>query len=75
MVVGSTLGLMKWKIVDTEKAKELHLEEVSGALVINVFDIPKGMSIADYIEFIQKNNIVLKEGVVAHQARAHALQA
>ena len=53
---------MKWKIVDTEKAKELHLEEVSGALVINVSDIPSGMSIYDYIEYIQKNNIVMKRG-------------
>ena len=43
---------MKWKIVDNEKAKELHLEELSGTLVVNLTDIPSGMSIEDYIVFL-----------------------
>ena len=50
---------MKWKIVDNEKAKELHLGELSGTLVINVADIPSGMSIEEYLNFIQENNIVI----------------
>ncbi len=67
---------MKWKIVDNEKAKELHLEELSGTLVINLADIPSGMSIEEYLNFIQEKNIVIMgNGDVAHQARAYALQA
>ena len=42
-----------------EKAKELHLGELSGTLVINVADIPSGMSIEEYLNFIQENNVVI----------------
>ena len=51
---------MKWKIIDKEKAKELHLEELSGTLIINLKDIPAGMSVEDYLNFIQKENVVLR---------------
>lgn len=51
---------MKWKIVDKEKAKELHLEELSGTLIINVADIPSGMSLKDYLDLIQRENVVLR---------------
>lgn len=50
---------MKWKIVDNEKAKELHLEELSGALVIHLADIPSSMSIEEYLNFIQEKNVVI----------------
>ena len=52
---------MKWKIINNEKAQELHIEELNGALVINLRYIPKGMSIEEYVKFIKENNIVLKE--------------
>lgn len=52
---------MKWKIVDNEKAKELHLGELNGTLVINVAGIPSGMSIEEYLNFIQENNVVIME--------------
>ena len=58
-MVGATLGTMKWKIVDNEKAKELHLEELSGTLVIHLADIPSGMSIEEYLNFIQEKNVVI----------------
>ena len=58
-IVDTTLGTMKWKIVDNEKAKELHLEELSGTLVINLADIPSGMSIEEYLNFIQEKNVVI----------------
>ena len=53
------MGIMKWKIVDNEKAKELHLEELSGTLVIHLADIPSGMSIEKYLNFIQEKNVVI----------------
>lgn len=59
IMVGATLGIMKWKIVDNEKAKELHLEELSGTLVIHLADIPYGMSIEEYLDFIQEKNVVI----------------
>lgn len=58
-MVGTTLGTMKWKIVDNEKAKELHLEELSGTLVIYLADILSGMSIEEYLNFIQEKNVVI----------------
>lgn len=58
-MVGTTLGIMKWKIVDNEKAKELHLEELSGTLVIHLAGIPSGMSIEEYLNFIQEKNVVI----------------
>ena len=58
-MVGATLGIMKWKIVDNEKAKKLHLEELSGTLVINLADIPSGISIEEYLNFIQEKNVVI----------------
>ena len=53
------MGIMKWKIVDNEKAKKLHLEELSGTLVIHLADIPSGMSIEEYLNFIQEKNVVI----------------
>ena len=58
-MVGATLGIMKWKIVDNEKAKKLHLGELSGTLVIHLADIPSGMSIEEYLNFIQEKNVVI----------------
>ena len=58
-MVGATLRTMKWKIVDNEKAKELHLEELSGILVIDIVNIPSGMSIEEYLDFIQEKNVVI----------------
>ena len=51
---------MKWKIINNEKAQELHIEVVNGALVINLRDIPNGMNVDDYIKYIEDENIVLK---------------
>jgi len=53
---------MEWKIVDTEKASKLHIGLTSpdekGFLVIYVSYIPSGMSIEDYIHWIQNEKIV-----------------
>ena len=47
---------MKWKIVNNEKAGELHIEQIETGT-----KIPIGMSIEEFIDFIQENNIVLKQ--------------
>ena len=53
---------MKWKIVDTEEASKLHIGLIStdekGFLVIDVSYIPRGMSIEDFIHWIQNEKIV-----------------
>lgn len=53
---------MEWKIVNTEKASKLHIGLISfdekGFLAIDVSYIPRGMSIEDYIHWIQKEKIV-----------------
>ena len=50
---------MKYKIVNEDKAKKLHLEELDGALKINLAHIPKCMTINEYLNYIKENNIVL----------------
>ena len=50
---------MKYKIVNKDKAKELHLEELEGTLKIDLAYIPKFMSINEYLDYIKNNNIVL----------------
>lgn len=51
---------MKWKIVNRKKASELHLETLDcGLLIINLKNIPAGMSIEEYIKYIQEKGIVL----------------
>ena len=53
---------MKWKIVNNERAGELHIEPVeTGTIIVDITKIPIGMSIEEFIDFIQKNNIVLKQ--------------
>ena len=39
--------------------KEFHLEELGGTLVIHLADIPYGMSIEEYLNFIQEKNVVI----------------
>lgn len=50
---------MKWEIINKGKAKELHLSECNGLLSIDITKIPNGMSMEEYINYIQENNIAL----------------
>lgn len=51
---------LKWKIVNRKKASELHLKTLDcGLLIINLKNIPAGMSIEEYIKYIQEEGIVL----------------
>ena len=50
---------MRYKIKDEELAKELHIDEVEGVLVIDVMKIPPGITIEEYIKFLEENNIIL----------------
>ncbi len=50
---------MRYKIKDEELAKELHIDGLEGALVIDIKKIPPGMSVVEYIEFLEENNIIL----------------
>ena len=50
---------MRYKIKDEELAKELHIDGLEGALVIDVKKISPGMTIEGYIKFLEENNIIL----------------
>jgi hypothetical protein len=50
---------MKCEIKDKDKAKALFISEINGAINIPLSQIPDEMSILDYVEFIEKNGIIL----------------
>ena len=53
---------MKWKIVNNERAGELHIEPVeTGTMIVAITKSPIATSIGEFIDFIQENNIVLKQ--------------
>ena len=58
------LKSMRWKIIDKEEADQYDLKilEVGSntLLEINLKYMPYGMSIEDYVEWIQKEGIALK---------------
>ncbi len=52
---------MKYKIINKDKAKVLQIEELPlGMISIDMNSIPPGMNIEEYIEFIEKEGIILK---------------
>ena len=61
----SNLPLISWKIVDKERATQENLELIDlgngrTLLSIKLSNLPKGMSVVDYIEFIQRTGIVMQ---------------
>ena len=48
-----------WKILAEDKAKELHIKVNKGTVIINVSHIPKYMSVEEFLDYIQKKNIVI----------------
>ena len=50
-----------WKILAEDKAKELHIKVNKGTLIINVSNIPRYMSVEEFLDYIQKKNIVISE--------------
>lgn len=53
-----------WKILAEDKAKELHIKVNEGTLIINVRYIPKYMSVEEFLDYIQKKNIVISESEI-----------
>lgn len=53
------MGKFNWKIVDTEKAKELHIEVLDGLLIIDLGSMPPGFDVPKYIKYIEDEGIVL----------------
>lgn len=55
---------MKWTIIDKEKADQLKLRllevDSNTLLEINLRHIPSGMTIEDFIKYIQREGIVFK---------------
>lgn len=58
---------MKWEIVDKKSANKFGLKitpaDDEQYLVVNVENIPKGMSICDFLEFIQETGVVVCENL------------
>lgn len=50
-----------WKILEEDRAKELHIEVKEGTLIINVRYIPRYMSVEKFLDYIQKKNIVISD--------------
>jgi hypothetical protein len=50
-----------WKILAEARAKELHIKVNEGTLIINVRHIPKYMSVEEFLDYIQKKNIVISD--------------
>lgn len=63
---------MRWKILDKEKALQLGIEKAipddNGIIKINLGSIPREMNIEEFIEFVQKKGIILKEGGEKNEA-------
>ena len=62
----SDLTKVKWKILDLDKAKEARLKlvdinEDTTYLEMNLNDIPKGMTVVDWIEMLLRDGIIFKE--------------
>lgn len=53
-----------WKILAEDKAKELHIKVNKDTLIINVSHIPKYMSVEEFLDYIQKKNIVISESEI-----------
>lgn len=58
------LPKFKWKIIDQEKAEKakiklLEVDNETSLLEINVMDIPKGWTVANWISFLQVSNIIV----------------
>ena len=57
--------MARWKIINSIKAKEIGIEEVSadndGFIVIDEAKLPKGLFPKNVIEFAEKNGIILKD--------------
>ena len=56
--------MARWKIVNSEKAEELGIEEISadneGFISVDVVKMPKGLSVENVIGFAEKMGIILK---------------
>ena len=56
--------MARWKIVNSEKGKELGIKEVSpdsdGFIEVDISKLPKGLSVENTIEFAEKMGIILK---------------
>lgn len=51
----------KWKILSEDRAKDLHIRVEGGHLIINASYIPENMEIEEFLDYIQKENIVISE--------------
>lgn len=48
-----------WKIGNEEKAKELSIKVLEGVVTINMALIPKGITLDEFLETIQKEGIIV----------------
>lgn len=52
---------MRWKIVNKKKGRKLHISEIpDGVLSVDLSYIPNGMTISEYLQFIQDTGIVIR---------------
>lgn len=57
--------MARWKIINSEKAEEIGIEEVSpdndGFIVVDLAEVPPGLTAMNVIEFAEKMGIIFKQ--------------
>ena len=59
--------MARWKIINSNKAEELGIEEVSadneGFIVVDLPKIPQGLTVKNVIEFAEKEGIIIQTSI------------
>lgn len=59
--------MARWKIINSEKAEELGIEEVNpdneGFIIVDLSKMPQGLTVRNVIEFAEKEGIVIKTSI------------
>ena len=59
--------MARWKIINSLKAEELGIEEVSedneGFIIVDLPKIPQGLTVKNVIEFAEKEGIIIQASI------------
>ena len=57
--------MARWKIINSQKGEELGIEEVStddkGFIIVDLAKVPKGLTIANVIDFAEREGIIIQD--------------
>ena len=59
--------MARWKIINSLKAEELGIEEISedneGFIIVDIAKMPQGLSVKNAIEFAEKEGIIIQNSI------------